>query len=111
MALTDNELIEKIRNGETRHYSLIMTRYKDKAYSLAKRIVGNSEDAEEALQDAFIRAYNGLGKFENRAKLARGFTGLCIIRASRKLISGPISLNESSLRIALNIRMPKGTHC
>jgi RNA polymerase sigma-70 factor (ECF subfamily) len=73
MAQTDNEIIEKIRGGEKHQYSLIMARYSDKAYSLSLRILGNAEDAEEALQDAFIRAYNSLAKFEGRAKFSTWF--------------------------------------
>jgi RNA polymerase sigma-70 factor, ECF subfamily len=73
MALTDNEIIEKIRSGDKHQYSLIMARYSDKAYSLSLRILGNTEDAEEALQDAFMRAFNSLNKFEGRSKFSTWF--------------------------------------
>jgi RNA polymerase sigma-70 factor, ECF subfamily len=73
MAQTDNEIIEKIRSGEKHQYSLIMARYSDKAFSLSLRILGDAEDAEEALQDAFIRAFNSLAKFEGRAKFSTWF--------------------------------------
>ena len=73
MALTDNEIIESIRRGEKHQYAIIMTRYKDKAYSLSLRILGNPQDAEEALQDAFMKSYTALGKFEGRSKFSTWF--------------------------------------
>ena len=73
MALTDNEIIDNVRSGEKHQYALIMSRYSDKAYSLSLRILGNAQDAEEALQDAFIRAYNSLSKFEGRSKFSTWF--------------------------------------
>jgi RNA polymerase sigma-70 factor (ECF subfamily) len=73
MALTDNEIIDNVRSGEKHQYALIMSRYSDKAYSLSLRILGNVQDAEEALQDAFIRAYNSLSKFEGRSKFSTWF--------------------------------------
>jgi RNA polymerase sigma-70 factor (ECF subfamily) len=87
MALTDNEIIEKIRSGEKHQYSLIMARYSDKAYSLSLRILGNAQDAEEALQDAFIRAFNSLSKFEGRAKFSTWFYRIvyntCLTKANQ----------------------------
>lgn len=91
MALTDSELIEKIQGGEKHHYSVIIARYKDKAYSLALRILGNPMDAEEALQDAFVKTYNALGKFEGRAKFSTWFYRIvyntCVTKVNQR---GPV---------------------
>ena len=73
MPLSDNEIIEKIRGGAKHHYAVLVDRYKDKAFTLAVRMLHNREDAEEAAQDAFIRAYNALNKFEGKARFGTWF--------------------------------------
>ncbi|MDI6766823.1 MAG: sigma factor [Bacteroidota bacterium] len=70
MPLTDNEIIEKIRGGAKHYYAHLVDRYKDRAFTLAVRMLKNREDAEEASQDAFIRAYNALNRFEGKARFS-----------------------------------------
>jgi len=64
----NDEIIERIRQGDKRRYGVLVDRYKDKAMTLAMRMLKNRPDAEEATQDAFVRAYNGLNRFEGEAK-------------------------------------------
>jgi len=73
MSVSDNEIIERIRKGGKHHYARLIDRYKDKAFTLAVRILRNREDAEEAVQDAFIRTYNALEKFEGHSKFGTWF--------------------------------------
>jgi RNA polymerase sigma-70 factor (ECF subfamily) len=70
MAETDNEIIQNIRKGAKHDFALLVDRYKDKAMTLAMRMLRNPEDAEEATQDGFIRAYNALDRFEGSAKFS-----------------------------------------
>ncbi len=95
MALSDNEIIEQIRRGEKRRYSNIVDKYKDRAFSLALRMLKNREEAEEATEDAFIRAYNALERFQNRASfgtwLYRIVYNVCLTRLDSKK-GGPQSL-------------------
>ena len=88
MPLSDNEIIDKIRHGEKHHYARLIDRYKDKAFTLAVRMLKNRQDAEEAAQDAFIRAYNALGKFEGTAKFGtwyyRILYNVCLTRLGKK---------------------------
>lgn len=67
MRLSDDEVIKNIFGGEKRQFAELVDRYKDKAMTLAVRMVKNREDAEEIVQDAFLRAYRGLGKFQGNA--------------------------------------------
>jgi len=73
MPLSDNEIIEKIRGGSRYYYTQLIDRYKDRAFTLAVRMLKNREDAEEAAQDAFIRAYNALNKFEGKSQFGTWF--------------------------------------
>lgn len=54
--------------GSAGAYAIIVDRYHDRYARYAVRLVGNREDAEEALQDAFVRAYRALGRYEERER-------------------------------------------
>ncbi|MBI1805720.1 MAG: sigma-70 family RNA polymerase sigma factor [Ignavibacteria bacterium] len=73
MPLSDSEIINRIRSGAKRDFALLVNRYKDKGMTLAMRMLRSREDAEEATQDAFIRAYNALDKFEGAARFGTWF--------------------------------------
>ena len=73
MYLSDNEIIELVRGGTRHHYARLVDCYKDRAFTMALRMLRNREDAEEASQDAFIRAYNGLNRFEGKARFSTWF--------------------------------------
>ena len=60
---TDAERIERILRGDSVAFRELVNRHKDYAFTLAFRILNSREDAEEAAQDAFVRAYNGLAAF------------------------------------------------
>ena len=62
--------IDQVTNGQTAVYAELVNRYKDKAYTLALRVVRNQEDAEEVAQDAFLKAYKGLKNFKREASFS-----------------------------------------
>jgi RNA polymerase sigma factor (sigma-70 family) len=66
-------LIDRILRGETPAYRELVTRHKDYAFTIAYRLLNNREDAEEAAQDAFVRAFNGLQNFNREAKFTTWF--------------------------------------
>ncbi len=61
---TDKEIIEQVMGGNPRAFGRLVDRHKAKAMALAMRMLRNREDAEEALQDAFVRMYKALPSFE-----------------------------------------------
>ena len=67
---TEEELISLIRKGDARSYRFLVDRHKSYAYTLAIRIVGNHEDAQEVAQDAFIKAYNNISSFKGDSKFS-----------------------------------------
>jgi RNA polymerase sigma-70 factor (ECF subfamily) len=60
----DREIVEHVLDGDVRAFELLVDKHKAKAMTLAMRILKNREDAEEALQDAFVRVYRALSSFE-----------------------------------------------
>jgi RNA polymerase sigma-70 factor (ECF subfamily) len=69
-SLSDHEIISRVLGGNTRSFADLVERHKDKAMTLAMRMLRNREEAEEAVQDAFVRAFNALDKFEKRSKFS-----------------------------------------
>ncbi|HEY2923856.1 MAG TPA: sigma-70 family RNA polymerase sigma factor [Candidatus Eisenbacteria bacterium] len=63
-AATDEELVRKSKEDDERAFGELVSRYESKIYSLALRMVRNPEDAEDVLQDTFLRAYRGIKSFQ-----------------------------------------------
>jgi RNA polymerase sigma factor (sigma-70 family) len=64
------EYIQKVRNGEHAAYAVLVDEYKTMVYSIALKVLGNSEDAEDAAQEGFIKAYQQLHQFEGKSKFS-----------------------------------------
>jgi RNA polymerase sigma-70 factor (ECF subfamily) len=62
---TDEYYIREILKGDSGSFSPLVVKYNHLAYSLSMKILNKREDAEEAAQDAFIKAYNSLSSFQN----------------------------------------------
>jgi RNA polymerase sigma-70 factor (ECF subfamily) len=68
--LTDAELTNRVRAGETRLFAELVRRYQDPVFAMALRFVGTPGDAEDVAQEAFLRAYRGLEGFKGDAKFS-----------------------------------------
>jgi len=62
--MDDSTAIQKCRAGETEAFSHLVRRYQSEAIGHALTILGNLEDALDAVQDAFLDAYQAVGKFD-----------------------------------------------
>ena len=62
--LADEELVRRAQDGDERAFGEMVSRYEAKVYSLALKMVRNPEDAEDILQDTFLRAYRGIKSFK-----------------------------------------------
>jgi RNA polymerase sigma-70 factor (ECF subfamily) len=60
---TEAGLIERARDGDVAAYEELVRRYQDLAFRVAYTIVGSADEAEDAAQEAFLRAYRALGRF------------------------------------------------
>jgi RNA polymerase sigma-70 factor, ECF subfamily len=71
----DTEIIEKIQSGDTEAFRGLVERYKDRAFSLTLKILKNRYEAEDSLQDAFLKLYKSLieKKYEAKAKFSTYF--------------------------------------
>jgi len=85
--LSDQEIIDSVRKGNESDYSIIIDKYKNKAFSMLKRMLKNEFDAEEILQDCFLKAYNSLGNFKGEAKFSTWFYRIVYNTALTRLSS------------------------
>lgn len=60
----DAALVRQTLAGETAAFEALVTRYQKVLYTVALRMLGNVEDARDATQDAFVKAYQRLGTFD-----------------------------------------------
>jgi RNA polymerase sigma-70 factor (ECF subfamily) len=65
----DEELVARAKRGERDAYEEIVRRHQQIAFRTAWVITGSAADAEEAAQDAFVKAYRALGRFRDGAPL------------------------------------------
>jgi RNA polymerase sigma-70 factor (ECF subfamily) len=67
IANSDAVAVERTLLGERDAYRILVERHSQNVFRLAYRMTGNRHDAEEVVQEAFLRAYQKLGQFEARA--------------------------------------------
>lgn len=65
--------ITRILDGETECFSVLLDRYSHPLYSLIVQIVGCPEDAEEVLQDVFLKAFRNLSGLRESVNFPLGF--------------------------------------
>lgn len=65
---SDGQIVARVLRGEVEAYAGLVARYRERYARYAMHMLGNREDAEEALQDAFVRAYRSLARCEDPAR-------------------------------------------
>jgi RNA polymerase sigma-70 factor (ECF subfamily) len=66
----DRELVDAFMAGRRDAFDVIVERHRRNMYLLCYRFLGNHEDASDATQDAFVRAFKGLARFKHESALA-----------------------------------------
>jgi RNA polymerase sigma-70 factor, ECF subfamily len=62
--LEDSDLVERVRGGDSRAFDLLVTRHMRRAFSVAYRVLGHREDAEDLVQEAFLTVLERIDTFE-----------------------------------------------
>lgn len=72
MELSDKEMIEMLREPRTRRegFAVLVKQYSEPLYWKVRRIVLNHEDANDVLQNAFLKVWNNLDSFQGKSSLA-----------------------------------------
>ena len=78
-------LVERARAGEAAAFSTLISRYEGKVFRLALNITRNREDAEDVLQEAFLKAYEHLDQFQGNSKFYTWIVRIAVNQALMKL--------------------------
>lgn len=82
---SDEEVVGRVRAGETALYEIIMRRYNQRLYRVARAIVRDDGEAEDVMQAAYVHAYEHLGQFAGRAPFAAWLTRIAVHEALQRL--------------------------
>ena len=80
-AWSDEQVVSRILGGETALYELLMRRHNQRLYRVARAILRDDAEAEDVMQDAYVRAYQHLAGFEGRAKFSTWLTRIAVHEA------------------------------
>ncbi|HLK40789.1 MAG TPA: RNA polymerase sigma factor [Polyangiaceae bacterium] len=86
--LTDEEIVARVRAGETQLFELIMRRHNRRIYRAARAILRDDGEAEDVMQDAYVRAYAHLHEFEGRALFSTWLTRIAVHEALARVRRG-----------------------
>ena len=82
---TDQEIVDRVKAGDTALYEIIMRRYNQRLYRVARVILHDDAEAEDVMQDAYVRAYQHLDQFAGRAPFSAWLTRIAVHEALTRL--------------------------
>jgi RNA polymerase sigma-70 factor (ECF subfamily) len=80
-AWTDEQVVERVLAGETAAFEVLMRRYNQRLYRVARAILRDDAEAEDVMQDAYVRAYQHLSQFAGRARFSTWLTRIAVHEA------------------------------
>ena len=79
--LSDEEVVVLVLAGKTEMFEIVMRRHNQRLYRAARAILRNDSEAEDVMQDAYVRAYEHLDQFAGRAKFSTWLTRIAVHEA------------------------------
>lgn len=86
-ALTDEEVVDRVRAGDAAMYEVLMRRYNQRLYRTARAILHDDAEAEDVMQDSYVRAYTHLDQFAGRSAFSTWLTRIAVHEALTRLRS------------------------
>ena len=104
----ESALVAQAKAGDQNAFAELVNRYERKIYRLAKNITRNDEDAEDVLQDAFLKAYTHLDNFKGDSKFYTWIVRIAVNEALMRLrkrktdrsvpLDEPVELGEETVQ-------------
>jgi RNA polymerase sigma-70 factor (ECF subfamily) len=85
----ESALLERARGGDRAAFEELVRRHADRLYAVILRFVADGEEAQEVTQEAFLRAWRGIGRFEGRSRFFTWLYRIGINEAKRRAASRP----------------------
>ena len=83
--LDDGEIVRRVVEGDTALFEVLMRRHNQRLYRAALAILGNPDEAEDVVQQAYINAYTHLRQFEGKASFSTWLTRIAVHEAYGRL--------------------------
>ena len=112
IAMTDEEVIQRVRAGETALFEVIMRRYNQRLYRVCRSILGNDAEAEDVTQEAYVRSYIHLDQFDGRAKFSTWLTRIAVhealarARKRQRIVEMDVASESMEGRMKLESKAP-----
>src|SRR6187401_3598540 len=113
-SFSDEEVVKRVIAGEPALFEIIMTRYNQRLFRVTRSIVLNDVEAEDIIQEAYVRAYEHLSQFEGRARFSTWLTKIAIYEAYARVrrfdhqnVDSISELEEIGLHMNSNERDPE----
>jgi RNA polymerase sigma-70 factor (ECF subfamily) len=82
-------LVERARGGDRAAFEELVRRHADRLYAIVLRFVSDGDEAQEVTQEAFLRAWQGIGRFEGRSRFFTWLYRIGINEAKRRAARRP----------------------
>ncbi len=79
--LADEQVVERVLAGEIALYEVLMRRYNQRVYRVVRSVLTHDEEAEDVLQETWVRAYEHLDQFERRSAFSTWVTKIALYEA------------------------------
>ena len=87
-SIADSEVVDRVRAGETGLYELLMRRYNQRLFRTIRAVLTSDSEAEDVLQETWVRAYEHLDQFAGRASFATWATRIAYHEALARARAG-----------------------
>jgi RNA polymerase sigma-70 factor, ECF subfamily len=107
-SVPDAEVVDRVRAGETGLYELLMRRYNQRLFRMIRSVLSDDVEAEDVLQETWVRAYEHLDQFEGRSSFATWATKIAYHEALARARAGkrwsPVEDSEGQIMPEVNRR-------
>ena len=79
--MTDAEIVERVRAGETALFEILMRRHNQRIYRAARAVIKDEADTEDVMQQAYINAFTHLSQFQDRSQFSTWLTRITVHEA------------------------------
>lgn len=80
-SMEDEEVVKSVLDGDTGMFEILMRRHNQRLYRVARAILQDDAEAEDLIQDTYVRAYQHLRQFEGRAKFSTWLSRIAVHEA------------------------------
>lgn len=82
--LADEAIVRQVLDGDVASFEVIMRRYNQRIFRVVRSILDDNHEAEDVLQDAYVRAFEHLDQFEWRSKFSTWLTRIAVYEATAR---------------------------